>query len=168
MNRREPITTAEIFVRAPDGGTHGPIPCVISESRQTITFVEDCLVFTTADRILRPLASGEIETYAIVDARFWPRDKELPGKWELSVEKEREGEADQGTVSHRAVLKQCYGVAGKRQAQIVIHAVRFLRRAIQESEAPLEEQEEAQRRLSAVFAHPVVAIALGETVKVLI
>lgn len=147
-----------------DGRRFGPFQAAVAAA--SITVLERELDVDEGDRVLRPIPGGKEETYRVLEVEYHQGLHTIPPSYTLKVQKTTAispTTADQrNTTIH---ISHSTGVqVGDYNTQHFQATFNELYQRIEQSSAPAEQKAEAQSRLAALLAHPLVSSVLGGAV----
>ena len=158
MNPFEMMLNAEISIEKPDGQVLGPVLCILADNKATV--FDEKLDLAEGDTVLHKLPNGKIERFRIADLSFTGGFSAMPSQFQLKLE--REGAKKRPSGAPSITITNAQGIQiGDYNTQTLVGAFQALASAIEASEAPPEEKEEARSRLRAFLEHPIVAAIVG-------
>lgn len=149
------MMTDRFFIEHQDGTRSGPFKTKFGGS--TILVFQDELAVAEGDRIIQPLPDGSERAYMVEGCSFSTGSRNIASHWSVKISEPVATQAAIKTTGDAAIASP----AEINHLQEVAAAIRLLAQAIECSDFPSEQKNEAQAILRALVAHPVVAAMNG-------
>lgn len=160
MNPFEQFCTDQVLIQRPDGTVSAPLKCSISDNK--VTFFDETLDVTSADKLVRALPNGKAERYDILDVAFNSGFQGLPASFDLKVRRQGSLIATPKTTVTNISISNSHGFQiGDHNIQNVVNTFKYVLKQIDDSNASPEAKAEAKSRLKAFLEHPLTSALLG-------
>ncbi len=154
------MTKDKVFIVKPGGERLGPYNSALSPNNCTI--FDKTLDVDHGDTIARPLPNGKEEHYTVLRADFREDFGEIPGGYDLKLQKEQQIHKSPTSVVDNVSITHSTGVqVGNHNIQNMHAAFLSLEKAIDAQNTSAESKADAKAKLKALLQHPLVVAILG-------
>jgi len=161
-NPFQDFLTEEVRIQRTDGSISDPIKCSISND--LITVFDKSLDVSTADKLIRALPNGKAQRYDVLDVDFNNDFHGIPAHFELKVRRQGSVIPAPKAVTNISISHSHGFQVGDHNIQSIVNSLKYVVKAIDESDAAPEVKAEAKSRLKAFLEHPLTSALLGGAV----